>query len=86
MILNALELLNRLVQVGGHLLVNVCRIVALYVVRNPATATQKLLQFLAVDPEQDSGINDLVAVDMKYRQECFVSDGVQEIRRVSRGG
>ena len=68
MILNALELLNRLIQVGGHLLVNVCRIVALYVVRDPATARQKLLHFLAVDPGQDSGIADLVAVEMKYRQ------------------
>jgi hypothetical protein len=72
--------LDGLVQDGGHQLMHRFRIIALDEARVPAAATQELLQLLRLDPGQDRGVADLVAVQVQDRQDGTVVDRVEEFR------
>ena len=55
------------------------RLIAFDKVGRPAAATEKLLQFLMLDPRQDGRVADLVAVQVQDRQHGSVADWVEEL-------
>ena len=84
------DLLHGCVECGGHGLVHEVRLVPLDKEGRPTAAAQELLQLLAGDPGQHSGVRDLIAVQMQDRQYRAVGDGIQELvgmpRRRERAG
>ena len=76
--LDALDLADDGVECGGHQLVHVLRLIPLDEVRRVAIAAEQVVQFLVADPGQDAGIGDLVAVEVKDRQNHPVGRRVQE--------
>jgi hypothetical protein len=62
------------------------RVVALHDVWRPAVALEEVLELLPADAAEQRGIGDLVAVEMKDRQDGAVADGVEELVGVPRRG
>ena len=77
-VLNAFDLLHRLVQRRGHGFVHQRRLMSLDVIRRPAVAAQELVQFLRLDAREDSRVGDLVAVEVQDGQHGAVGDGIEK--------
>ncbi len=77
--LDAPDLADNRVECGGHQLVHGLRLTPLDEVRGVAITAEEVIQFLMADPSQDAGIGDLVAVEVKDRQNYPVGCRIQEL-------
>jgi nitrogen-specific signal transduction histidine kinase len=66
-------------------LVHRWRIVALDKMRIPSIAAKQPLQLLVRNPSQQRGIGDLVAIEVKDRQDGAVANRIQKFVAVPRG-
>ena len=73
------------VECGGHRLVHGGVLVSADVQRRPTVTVQKLIQLLARNAREQSGICYLVAVQMQNRQHGTVCDGIEKLVRMPRG-
>ena len=79
LLLDLPDVLDGLVQRGGHELMHFFRLVAFHKVGRPAAAAQKLLQLLMLDAGQDGRVADLVAVEMQDRQHGAIGDRIEKL-------
>ena len=84
--LDALDLTDRRVENGRHLLVHGHGIAALHKVGLPAAAKEEALHLLMAHAGEDGGIGDLEAVEVQNGQHRAVGNGVDELVAVPRGG
>ena len=80
--LDALDLADDNVESVGHQLVHLLRFVPLNEIGRVAITAEEMVQLLVADPGQDAGIGDLVAVQVKDRQNRPVGGWVQKLIRV----
>ena len=73
------DVLDGLIQGGGHELMHLFRLIAFHKVGRPAAAPEELLQFLMLDAGQDGRIADLVAIEVQDRQHGSVGDRVEKL-------
>jgi hypothetical protein len=79
------DVLDGLLQRGGHQLMHLFRLVAFDEIGRPAAAAQELLQFLVLDAGEDGRVADLVAVEVQDRQHGAVGDRVEQLVGLPRG-
>ena len=72
------DVLDGLVQGGGHELMHLFRLIPFHKVRRPAAASQKLLQFLVLYAGQHGRIADLVSIEVQDRQDGSVGNRVEQ--------
>ena len=79
---------DALVQRVGHILVglHVVRAVGLHEIRLPAASLKELLQLVLGDPGQQSGVSDLITVQVQDGQHGAVHFGAEELVGVPGGG
>lgn len=73
------------VQCSGEILVHLFRIVTLNVVGSMPVAAQQVVQLVMVNPCQDGGTSDLVAIEVQDRQNGSVACGIHELIGVPAG-
>ena len=78
-LLESLDLVQRVVQGGGHELMHLGRVVALHEVGCVAAAAQEVGQLLPAHAGEHRGVGDLVAVEVQYGQHRPVDRRVQEL-------
>src|ERR1700733_9594212 len=79
LVLDLPDLLHRLVERGRHGLMHNAWLVTFNEEGRPTAAAEVLLQFLMGDPGEDSGVRNLVAVEVQNRQYGTIGDGIQEL-------
>lgn len=84
--LDAFDFLDRVVQRGRHGLVHEIPVFLLYKNGCPTVAARQLLEFLAGDPGEDSGIEKLVTIEMEDRQDRTIGDRIEEFVGMPCGG
>ena len=84
--LDALDLTDRRVENGRHLLVHGHGVAALHKVGLPAAAKEEALHLLMAHAGEDGGVGDLEAVEVQNGQHRTVGNGVDELVAVPRGG
>ena len=84
--LDALDLTDRRVENGCHLLVHGHGVAALHKVGLPAAAEEEALHLLVAHAGEDGGIGDLEAVEVQNGQHRAVGNGIDELVAVPRGG
>ena len=84
--LDALDLPHRPVQGGGHGLVHLLRVAALYEAGLPAAAPEEVLQLLPGNAGEDGGVVDLIPIEVEDGEHRPVPDGVEEFVAVPGGG
>src|ERR1700756_395543 len=77
---------NAMLSRRGHGLMHGVDVGALDKVRCPTITAQKALEFLVRDSRQQRRVVDLVAVEVKNRQNCAVTHRIQKLVDVPRGG
>src|SRR6516165_10186274 len=75
----ALNFVDVLIQGGGHQLMHLFRFMPLDEIGRVAIASEQLIQLLMADAGENTGICNLVAVQMEDRQNHTVSRRVQEL-------
>ncbi len=83
--LDGANVVDAVLEHGGHGLVHDVWVVAFDEVRIPAIAAEEPLQFLVRNAREDCGIGDLVAVQMQDGQNGAVAHGVEEFVAVPGG-
>ena len=71
-------LLDHAVHHTRHLLMHLLRLFAFDEIGLPSATTEELLQFLPRDPRKDGWICNLVSVEVQDRQDCSISNRIQE--------
>ena len=79
------DFLDALVERFSHLFVHVHRIVAFHEIGLPAAAVEETFHFVVRDARKDGRVVDLIAVQVKDRQNGAVGCGVQEFIGVPGG-
>ena len=77
--LDALDLTDRRVENGCHLLVHGHGVAALHKVGLPAAAEEEALHLLVAHAGEDGGIGNLEAVEVQNGQHRAVGNGVDEL-------
>ena len=77
--LDLLDLRDRRVERGRHLLVHLGGFVPLDEMGRVAVAAEEMIQLLVADPGEDARIRDLVAVQVEDRQDHAVGHRIQEL-------
>jgi len=83
--LDPADLEDAVLQGGGHRLVHALGIVAFHEMGRPSVALEQARELLARNPREHRRVVDLVAVEVKDRQDRAVADRVQELVGVPRG-
>ncbi len=83
--LDALDLVDDLVEGRGHELVHRLRVIALDEARGPAVAAEEALELLPGDAGQHRRVGDLVTVEMEDRQNGPIRGRIEELVAVPAG-
>ena len=78
-LLNSSDLRDAVLRRRGHGLMHALVLRAFHEVGRPAITSQQTLQFLVADPRQQRRIVDLVAVQMKNRQDRAIANRAQKL-------
>ncbi len=83
-VLNAVNLVERVAEHFRHPAMHGDGFRTFYVVRQVSVTFQQLIQFGFVHPRQQRGVRDLVAIQMQHRQHRTVAARIQELVGVPR--
>ena len=86
LLLNGKDLLDDHIHGLGHLPVHLHVIAAFHEVRLPAAAQEEVLHLLVGNAGEDRRIRDLIAVQMKDRQDSAVRNRIEELVALPGGG
>ena len=85
-LLDGANLVDAVLERGGHELMHLFGVVAFDEVRRVAVAAQEGVELVVRDAREDGGVRDLVAVEVKDGQDGAVADGIEEFVGVPGGG
>jgi hypothetical protein len=82
LLLDPANLQHAVFQRRGHFLVHLLRVVAFHEIRRPAVAPEQIPELRLRNASEQCRVVNLVAVEVKDRQNCAITNGVQELAGV----